>query len=339
MKLKRLVSVLLAFLLISTLFSGCSLKPDVMIVDGTKIKQGTFGYYYSYCYYNYYDQYGDSGVSYYTLMNVSQHVLVNRLFKEYGLTLTDEQLQSVEQEREAQITTLGGQSGYAAFLRTFNLNDAEYRDILEIAPKYRAVRDYIYGEDGIDPASPDDLRELYYEQYARIVYIYISTADIETVEDREAKYKLAEEAYKRASAGEDFSKLILEYGEDPTLARDPDTGAYVQIGSLDDPELEQRLFTLGVDEISEIETTADGYYIYKRLPFDEDFLDSIFEDEEDVYGDYLDELLYYYLADIINDFEYEYYDRFYEIDFTQGLAYWSYLGAISNGSTNPLLQQ
>ena len=332
MKTKRSVFLLLAFIMICSLFSGCSLslKPNVMIVDGTKIKEGIFASYYSYCYYNYYDSYGDSGVSYYTLMNVSQHVLVNRLFKQYGLSLTDEQKQDLEQTRANQIDMLGGQASYASFLRTFNLNDAEYREILSIIPKYRAIRDYIYGEDGIEPASPDDLRQLYYEQYVRVLYIYISTADIETVEDRQAKYDLAEEDHERAVAGEDFSELILEYGDDPTFKKDPYKGAYVQIGSLEDTDLEQMLFSLENGEISEIETTADGYYIYKRLPFDEDFLDSIFEDEADVYSDYLDELLYYRLADIIKDFEYEYYDRFYETDFSKGLSYWNYLSNVSS---------
>lgn len=325
MKQKRFITLLLAVLFILMLFSGCSLKPNVMIVDGTNIKEGTFAYYYSYCYYNYYDTYGDSGVSYYTLMSVSQHVLVNRLFKEYGLKLSDEDLEEVENMRATQIETLGGQTGYVAFLRTFNLNDSEYRDILEISPKYRILRDYLFGEGGPYEATEDDLRQLYYEQYARVLFIYISTQDIETVEDREAKYALAEEAHARAVAGEDFSQLILEYGEDETQAADPYSGAYVQMGTLSDTDLEEMLFALDNYEISEIETTADGYYIYQRLPFDEDFLDSIFEDDADVFSDYLDELLYYYLVDQMSDFEYEYYDRFYEIDFTKGVSYWSYL--------------
>lgn len=325
MKQKRFVALLLAVVMLCMLFSGCSLKPNVMIVDGTNIKEGTFAYYYSYCYYNYYETYGDSGVSYYTLMSVSQHVLVNRLFKEYGLKLSDTDREELENTRSAQIETLGGQAGYAAFLRTFNLNDAEYRSILEIAPKYRILRDYLFGEGGQYEASEDELRQLYHEQYARVLFIYISTKDIETVEDREAKYALAEEAYARALAGEDFSKLILEYGEDETQAADPYSGAYVQLGTLTDTELEEMLFSLGDYEISEIETTTDGYYIYQRLPFDEDFLDSIFANDEDVFSDYLDELLYYYLVDRMSEFEYEYYDRFYETDFTKGVSYWSYM--------------
>lgn len=328
MKTKRILTLALSFLLIISLFSGCSLKPNVMIVDGTKIKEGTFAYYYSYCYYNYYEAYGDSGVSYYTLMNVSQHVLVNRLFKEFGLSLTDEQKADLETKRTEQITKLGGQAGYATFLRTFNLNDAEYRSLLEIEPKYRALRDYLFGEGGELEASPDDLRQLYYEQYAHVLFIYISTANIESVEDREAKYKLAVEAHERAIAGEDFSKLILEYGEDEIFSKDPYTGAYIQLGTLEDTSLETMVFALDDYEISGIQTTSDGYYIYQRLPFDEEFLDSIFEDDEDVYSDYLDELLYYYLENTIINFEYEYYDRFYETDFTRGVSYWDYISSL-----------
>jgi len=333
MKQKRFICLILATLLMLSLFSGCSLKPNVMIVDGENIKEGTFSYYYSYCYYNYYDTYGDSGVAYYTLMSVSQHVLVNRLFKEYGLELSEDDLAQIETDRQNHINTLGGQAGYAAFLRTFNLNDTEYRKILEIAPKYRMVRDYLYGEGGEYETSEEDLRFLYRAQFARVLYIYISTADIETMEDREAKYALAEEAHARAVAGEDFSQLILEYGEDEAQAADPYSGAYVQIGTLEDTDLEELIFTLGEYEVSEIETTADGYYIYQRLPFDEEFLDAIFADEDtDVYSDYLDELLYYHLQEIINEFEYEYYDRFYETDFTVGVSYWEYISGTGSSA-------
>ena len=330
MKKLRVIALFLAVLSLTMLLSGCDLKPNVMIVDGTKVKEGVFAYYYSYCYYSYYDTYGDSGVSYYTLMSVSQHVLVNRLMKEYGLTMSEDDKAEVEKLRTEQIDLLGGQTGYASFLRTFNLNDAEYRDILEVSIKYRILRDYLYGENGVTPFTQDDLRAVYREQYARVIYIYISTKDIETVQDREAKYDRAVEAHDRAVAGEDFFKLIDEYGEDPTMAENAKLGAYLQYGTLDDTDLEQDLFSLGDYEISEIETTAEGYYIYQRLPFDEAYLDRILNDEEDVYGDYLDELLYYFLLDKIQNFEYEYYDRFYEIDFTKGLNYWSYLETVNN---------
>ncbi len=330
MRKTRIAALLLAALSLCMLLTGCDLKPNVMIVDGTKIKEGIFAYYYSYCYYSYYDSYGDSGVSYYTLMSVSQHVLVNRLMKEYGLTMSDEDKAEVEKMRTEQIDLLGGQKGYASFLRTFNLNDAEYREILEVATKYRILRNYLYGPGGEMEFTEDDLRDVYREQYARVIYIFISTKDIETVEDREAKYELAQEAYERAKAGEDFKSLIKEYGEDETMRDNAEKGAYLQFGMLDDTDLEMALFTLGDYEISDIQMTADGYYIYQRLPFDEAYLDRIMADEEDVYGDYLDELLYYYLMDKISEFEFEYYDRFYEIDFTKGLNYWSYLESVQS---------
>ena len=44
MKQKRFVALLLAVVMLCMLFSGCSLKPNVMIVDGTNIKEGTFAY-------------------------------------------------------------------------------------------------------------------------------------------------------------------------------------------------------------------------------------------------------------------------------------------------------
>ena len=52
----------------------------------------------------------------------------------------------------------------------------------------------------------------------------ISTADVETVEDQDALYAEAEEAHARAVAGENFTDLILEYGDDSYMATYPEDG-------------------------------------------------------------------------------------------------------------------
>ena len=108
------------------MLSGCASKPYVMVIDGMKIRQGTFAYYYGYSYANYYSTYGDSTVTYYALTNVCPAVAVYRLFDQFGLELTDEDEQSIEDARTAKIEELGGQAGYAAFLKTIGLTDKLY---------------------------------------------------------------------------------------------------------------------------------------------------------------------------------------------------------------------
>ena len=315
----RVLAGLLAILLLASMLSGCASTPYVMVIDGMKIRQGTFAYYYGYSYANYYSTYGDSTVTYYALTNVCQHVAVYRLFDQFGLELTDEDEQSIEDARTAKIEELGGQAGYAAFLKTIGLTDKLYREILAITPMYNQLKEYLYGEGGSEYMSQEEIRQTYADLYVHEVHIFISTADVETVEDQDALYAEAEEAHARAVAGENFTDLILEYGDDSYMATYPEDGYYLAEGDSGSDVIDEALFSLEVGEISDIVTTSNGFFIYKRLPMEDDYLDSVFEDGT-MYDSYIDTSLSYYLMDVMTDYDIEYLTAFYEVDFTTAAA-------------------
>ncbi len=320
MKTKTRVSaLLLAVVLLISVLSGCATKPYVMVIDGMKIRQGTFAYYYGYSYSTYYANYGDSTVTYYALTNMYQHVAVYRLFEQFGLTLTEEDEQSIEDSRTEKINQLGGQGGYAAYLKTLGLTDKLYREILAIAPMYNQLKEYLYGEGGPEYMSEEEIRQTYADLMAHEVHIFISTADVETTEDQDALYAEAEEALERARAGEDFTALIKEYGDDEYMAMYPEDGYYLAQGDSGNDLIDEALFALEVGEISDIVTTSSGFFIYKRLPIEEDYLDSVFEDGT-MYDSYIDTALSYYIMDVMTDYDIEYLTPFYEVDFTTAAA-------------------
>lgn len=72
---------------------------------------------------------------------------------------------------------------------------------------------------------------------------------------------LADEILIKAQNGEDFSKLIKEYNEDPGQT---DAGYTFGPGEMV-KEFEDAAFALGYDEISDIVETSYGYHIIKRL--------------------------------------------------------------------------
>lgn len=84
-------------------------------------------------------------------------------------------------------------------------------------------------------------------------------------EQKQAKYKQAEELLKRAKAGEDFSKLAKEYSDDPGIK--VNNGEYTF--SKEDPfvpEFKAAAFSLSkTNPISDIVTTVFGYHIIKLL--------------------------------------------------------------------------
>lgn len=79
-----------------------------------------------------------------------------------------------------------------------------------------------------------------------------------TEQAKNEAYKRANEALKRAQAGEEFTSLIAEYSEDPNSSY-----SFIK-GSLD-PAFEEAAFNLGTDEISGIVETAHGYHIIKCI--------------------------------------------------------------------------
>lgn len=131
-------------------------------------------------------------------------------------------------------------------------------------------------------AEPTDAdAQKYYDEFparfeqsemVRASHILLATIDIETQtplseEKKQAKRKLADDLLKRARAGEDFTKLVKEYSEDPGSRN---TGGEYKFprASADPrramvPEFESAAFALKPNEVSDVVTTQFGYHIIK----------------------------------------------------------------------------
>jgi len=105
---------------------------------------------------------------------------------------------------------------------------------------------------------------------------------------RKSAYARAEQAYKRAAAGEDFDTLITEYNEDVSSTMS------VGKGDLESDYLRAALFDLANDEITQILTTDDGYLIAKCIStYDLEETDAnkitiVDEQREEIFGDEYD---------------------------------------------------
>lgn len=333
----RVLALLLAVCLFVTMLSGCATKPYVMLIDDAKIRQGIYGYYYGYNYYNYFENYGESTVQYYTITSLFQHVAIYKLFERNGMKLTEEDEAYIEELRTSRIESLGGQAGYAAFLKTIGLTDKLYREILAISPMYTQLFEYYFGEGGSEYISEEEVRQIYSDLYAHEVHIYISTENVETVEDRDALRAKADEAYARAVAGENFTALIKEYGDDEYLKEHPEDGYYLAQGDSGSDVIDEALFNLAVDEISEVVETSDGFFIYKRLPVEEDYLDAVFANGN-AYATYVEMEFSNFLMDEMIQYDPEYLQAYYEVDFTQAAAAFAYLASANANSGTAVTQ-
>jgi parvulin-like peptidyl-prolyl isomerase len=82
-------------------------------------------------------------------------------------------------------------------------------------------------------------------------------------DNKAAKEKELEDILKRARAGEDFTKLVEKYSEDPTAQNK--NGEYTIARGQTLPEFEAVAFSLNTNQISDVVTTAGGYHVIKLL--------------------------------------------------------------------------
>ncbi len=111
------------------------------------------------------------------------------------------------------------------------------------------------------------------DEFIRVKQILISNDEGENKEDNRRK---AEEARKRAAAGEDFDKLVREYGEDLFMFNNTD-GYYICRGVWY-KAFEDAAFSLKNGEISDVIETSAGYSVLYRCEKDKAFLEKNFED-------------------------------------------------------------
>jgi peptidyl-prolyl cis-trans isomerase SurA len=121
----------------------------------------------------------------------------------------------------------------------------------------------------VDRLRSANLEKLETEETVKIAHIFIPTRNRDTGEmDSEAEIKKKrqriEAALARAKKGEDFSKLIKEFSQDPNLAET--RGEYI-VSRSDrfTPEFKAAAFSLTNGQISEIVGTPLGMHVLKQI--------------------------------------------------------------------------
>ena len=294
MKTTRKVALLLSIVMALSLIAGCAktaksarlkvegktVKMDsIMTIDGEAVSLDLYRYYY-YIIKNNYDQ-GDE--SYWTenadaqqklkddvLNNLKSVVAIKTLAEANGVALTDDDMQTVEDQVDATIDQLGGYSAYVEALEAQYMTDEVYRQLMENDLRSNALYAKLYGKGGEYELSESEMKEIIASDYIRAKHVLIAKTTENAAE-------IEEEVRQKAAAGEDFDELIAEYNEDPGMTNSPD-GYYFTDGQMVS-EFEQAAKALDEDGgISGVVETDYGYHIIQRLPLDMDYVDENISD-------------------------------------------------------------
>ena len=241
---------------------------------------------------------------------IKQELVTDKLAAEHGIVLDDEDQQVVDNNMQNAKANYDSEEEFQKDMQRAHLTEEIYKKMFVRAQTYNKVMSTLFANDGEFATSHDDFLKMIQdpEQYAHEVHIMIpfysqaelddstaegydeltlsqkigaksaaySALDDEAKETAKAKAKeVAEEALERAKNGEDFNKLVEEYGWDIGL-EDPTKGYYMKKDNTGGyPEdLLDAAFSLKPGEVADtlVENDTFGYFIVKRIEPDMDYV-------------------------------------------------------------------
>lgn len=300
MKRIKTVSLIVLSAMILMMISACSNVSYIATIDNEKMPVGTYAFYAHYTRDNYQSNLSYYGVTDFTaalteqadstgtklyayIINETkssyiQHILTERKFEEYGLSLTDEQTAELDESFQSTWVDSQGIEKFTEICKTLGLTSAEFKDILSVSYKQVQLMNYLFGEGGIYEITEEELQNKYSEGYERFRYIALSKVDSSgntlSTDELIAKKNIVDTAYQRALDGEDFATLIAEYSED-----------YLEITD-DLTETEKTYYEESNKQVCEdgLIVDKDGifnyeYYVYYNYAIDSNIVNAVFSME------------------------------------------------------------
>ncbi len=273
-RLFRSFSLIAAFILTLTLFSGCGKKTDsvtVLLLDDYAVSAEEYEYFY----YNFlsslqYESVTSDDVRAQVEAALRQRYAVRKLAAQYEITVGDDDQENIDRDIASLEESYGGKSELDQALTEWHMNRAFLRELLSDTYLETALRAYLSDPYKSDiPADDDTVRQDALSHFYHAKQILISH---EEGDDLVANYTLAESLLERAEAGEDFDDLIAQYGEDSYMELHPE-GYYFTDGQLL-TEFEDAVLALHEGEFSPVVMSEVGYHVILRLPLEEAEIDA-----------------------------------------------------------------
>lgn len=177
-----------------------------------------------------------------------------------------------EKSVELLLKRAGSEEALARQLKAVNLTPTELRTRLldEATAEAVAERELNIQITDADVKKFYDEHPAEFEQpeMVRVQQVFLATREQGGTEFPDAKKTVqrtkAEAALKRAKSGEDFSKLVEEYSEDPALKMNHGEYKFSRLDQVLE-ELKSAAFTLNTNQFSDLIVTGVGYHIMKLI--------------------------------------------------------------------------
>jgi len=283
--IKRIALCLLVFALLLPLY-GCSEvgggsnnTSKVLSCDGgKKVTYDEYRYYYM----NYRQSRPDADEKLlYSLVlaDLARDRAITALAKEYDVKLDKEEKKALDDYIQSVIDEQGGEEKYQKYLSEDYLTGDLFRHIYSQKLLEQKLREYMSGEiNGIIDSDDKTFEADLNKNFMAAKQVLICNDEGDNVKDNKA---LADEIYDRYLAGEDFDDLVSEYSEEDIVYQSE--GRYFTVDMML-PEYEEAVLSLKEGEVYDgVLETDIGFHIIKRLPLDEEYVDSHYGELRDLY--------------------------------------------------------
>ena len=236
----------------------------------------------------------DDMFSSYIFDNAKTYLCALYLFDQFGLKLPDSTVKKTDETINEYVTNLadGSKSEFNAILAAYGINMKILRKLYLADEKVSYLREYLFGSNGTEPITTQQIEDYYQKNYVRMkqicvfinqrpkqnedgTYVTDSSGKTQyttmTADENAAARTKIEEALAKIDGGEDFEKALSEYDENK--ADDGyKNGIYMSAESSfgNDEDLQkiyETLCEMKVGEVRELEL-SNSLHIIKKYELD-----------------------------------------------------------------------
>lgn len=195
----------------------------------------------------------------------------------YGLSLTDEQKQSIDNQVQSMAENYGSKELLEEQLSKYSADIDTLKRYFELSIKQANLYNAFYSETGVHKISDEQIMKYFEDNYSVVTHIYFNTvskvkpdgtAVSLTEEEKAQKETIAKEVYNRVLAGEDFFELRTQYSEDAYESEYYPNGFFVTYDTSFPTDFTVASMEMQVGDLRYVDSDGSGIHIIRKLPMD-----------------------------------------------------------------------